>query len=317
MTYRTVDSTFYGDPTVDASPVWNRVIDDALRLTDDDFMLVTWKHRYSRFKSPISPIPPYLKFDFLPSRMSYLVKDFSIADAETIFIDKPTGVSDFGNAHIIANAPGGTGYRDTRGFSAESDISISAFDPYNGFDVGARFDGSDLPGYGARNLHLNHLRIAGTRVMGAHFVNAKAITGTINIIDGWRVDPAGFSCVLEGPDLSSPSDNIVLTGHFGDVKLRNVVSATLIGGIGKMLVDGGYNIMCASHICEDAYNGITTTVLSWQPTTRIWRPNFTYPAAGVKGRAGRPKELALVAQRASVSHNIIPPEVMNRSSHRQ
>jgi hypothetical protein len=281
MTLNIIDASKMGNLEQDnCTPIVNAAMAQGGKVWADSGNIVPTKillpARYARFDARPDPIPDGVMFEYLPARMTCLIKNFDAGPSEPFWL-KQYNLCDFGNCHIFNNRIGGLAFKDLTGFSRSQGVSISMFGTAY-WDDGAVFDGSALVAYGDRNMNLDHLRIAGCRGVSLRFRCAKAIHGNINVIGGWKTDPRGPDVVFEGPDLTTPSDTVALSGTFGNVQFRNAVGIVLTGGVASVQCDEGYSILIMSDVCEDPYNGVSTVVNSWKPTVKIHRPNFDYPA---------------------------------------
>jgi hypothetical protein len=282
MTLNTIDASKMGNlEQDDCTPIVNAAMAQGGKLWTDTGnvvpTMILFPARFARFDSRPNPVPDGVMFDFLPARLTCLIKNFDAGPDDPFWL-KQGNLCDFGNCHIFNNRIGGLAYKDLTGFSRSEGLSISFFGN-SPWDNGAVFDGSALYAYGNRNMNFDHLRIAGCRDVSLRFRCVKAIHGNINVIGGWKTDPRGWDVVFEGPDLITPTDNVNgLSGTFGNVFIKNAVSLELHGAIASLYCEQGYSVVVTSDVCEDPYNGIFTVVVSWKATVKVHRPNFDYPA---------------------------------------
>lgn len=279
MALTIVDAAAFADIEYgDCALPWNKAVDAAQAIYErsgsTQLTLIQWHARFSRFQSRPHIVPEGCFFDYLPGRMTCLIKDYPVSDPDEPFIHETGALSSFGNVHIYAAQPGGTAFLNERGFCEIGGLSISAFDPVAApWDNGAKLDGTWAPGYGNRNCYLANLRVAGVRRCSLHALNAKAIYGTVNVISFRDRKLSDFDVLFEGPDLGSPSDHACLSGSFGDVRLHNAVGISLTGSIASLNSDPGYYVTIDSDVLEDPANGVKTTIIGGS-SGKIRRPNF-------------------------------------------
>lgn len=279
MALTIVDASTFGDiESGDAALPWNKAVDAAKSTYENsggtELTLIKWHGRFSRFQSKPAVIPEGVFFEFLPGRMTCLIKDYAVADPDEPFLHEIGNLSSFGNVHLFAGKAGGTAFLNEKGFCELSGLSISAFDPVGApWDNGAKLDGTWATGYGNRNCYLSNLRIAGVRGLSLHTINTKAVYGTCNIISFRDRKLSDCDTLFEGPDLGSPTDHIDLAGSFGDVRLNNAVCISLNGSVSGIMADSAYYININSDVLEDPTNGVKTTITGGA-AGKIVRPNF-------------------------------------------